>query len=86
MTEVLDWPRPRGHAAAEEKLGGRFGVDHSFKAKAVKGHRFVNSGAYFRQRRPPYFLMAATAFFAASSRFSADVMGRPLSDRILLAS
>lgn len=33
-----------------------------------------------------YFLMAATAFLAASSRFSAAVMGRPLSFRILLAS
>lgn len=33
-----------------------------------------------------YFLMAATAFLAASSRFSAAVMGRPLSVRILLAS
>lgn len=33
-----------------------------------------------------YFLMAATAFTAASSRFSAAVMGRPLSVRILLAS
>lgn len=33
-----------------------------------------------------YFLMAATAFMAASSRFSAAVMGRPLSVRILLAS
>lgn len=32
------------------------------------------------------FLMAATAFLAASSRFSAAVMGRPLSVRILLAS
>lgn len=30
--------------------------------------------------------MAATAFAAASSRFSAAVMGRPLSVRILLAS
>lgn len=30
--------------------------------------------------------MAATAFTAASSRFSAAVMGRPLSVRILLAS
>lgn len=30
--------------------------------------------------------MAATAFLAASSRFSAAVMGRPLSVRILLAS
>lgn len=33
-----------------------------------------------------YFLMAATAFWAASSRLSAAVMGRPLSLRILLAS
>lgn len=33
-----------------------------------------------------YFLMAATAFMAASSRFSAAVIGRPLSVRILLAS
>lgn len=33
-----------------------------------------------------YFLMAATAFLAASSRSSAAVMGRPLSFRILLAS
>lgn len=33
-----------------------------------------------------YFLMAATALTAASSRFSAAVMGRPLSVRILLAS
>lgn len=33
-----------------------------------------------------YFLMAATAFLAASSRLSAAVMGRPLSVRILLAS
>lgn len=30
--------------------------------------------------------MAATAFLAASSRSSADVIGRPLSDRILFAS
>lgn len=35
---------------------------------------------------PSHFLMAATALMAASSRFSADVMGRPLSLRILLAS
>lgn len=33
-----------------------------------------------------YFLMAATAFLAASSRSSAAKMGRPLSVRILLAS
>lgn len=33
-----------------------------------------------------YFLMAATAFIAASSRSSAAVMGRPLSVRIRLAS
>ncbi len=33
-----------------------------------------------------YFLMAATAFLAASSRLSAAVMGRPLSLRIFLAS
>lgn len=33
-----------------------------------------------------YFLVADTAFLAASSRLSADVIGRPLSDRILLAS
>lgn len=33
-----------------------------------------------------YFLMAATAFVAASSRSSAAVMGRPLSVRIRLAS
>lgn len=33
-----------------------------------------------------YFLMAATAFTAASSRSSAAMMGRPLSVRIRLAS
>lgn len=33
-----------------------------------------------------YFLMAATAFIAASSRSSAAVMGRPLSVRIRFAS
>ncbi len=33
-----------------------------------------------------YYLMAATAFLAASSRLSAAVMGRPLSLRIFLAS
>lgn len=36
--------------------------------------------------RSSHFLMAATAFLAASSRLSAAVMGRPLSVRILLAS
>ena len=33
-----------------------------------------------------YFLMLATAFLAASSRSLADVIGSPLSDKILLAS